>query len=323
MVIYTLIILSSIIFTSISLPFIKERAEKFNILDKPESRKQHTLAKVRLGGISFLLSFIVNIFFYSFLSNNNFVLHNFLIISLIFGFSLLGLLDDIFKISPWTRLIIQIILASFAWRNDIGIFSIDFSFFNSSNYFFSLPIFISYFLTIIWIVGITNAINWIDGLDGLAAGIVCISSIGMSFVSYKLGNFDEFIFLLIIIGICLAFLKYNFFPSKIIMGDGGSYFLGFSSSILFLNGSTRFIDNQIQYSSLIFVPLTLLAIPLIDMAYVIIIRFKNKKSPFYPDRNHIHHRIINSGISHRNTVLLIYFFTFITIFIAMNYVNSI
>ena len=302
-----------------TIPLVIKGGEKFNIFDKPDSRKQHKNSIVGVGGISILLGFISSLFFFDVLNQNpySFLWENKIIISLIVAIFFVGLIDDIWKISPWPRLTIEVILASIAWTNDLGIYTIDFPFFN---FYANLVPIMSYLVTVFWIVGVLNSINWIDGLDGLASGVVCLISFGMCYVSYSYGNFNEFIFLIVLSGICIGFLKSNFYPSKILMGDGGSYMLGFATAIFSTTGSSRYVELIDKSSTSIAIPIILLLIPLLDMAYVVSLRIINKKSPFFPDRNHIHHRLIDKGVSHKNTVIIINLFVFINVFIALNLV---
>lgn len=320
MYIYFLIFIVSIFLTNISIPFVKKKAEYFNIFDKPELRKQHKSAMVRLGGISIFFSFLITLFIYDIFSQDLFIRNNFGIIFLITCFFITGLIDDIFKTKPWPRLMVEVFLASIAWINNLGFYAIDFSIFSLYEYSFTLPTILSYTISVFWIVGITNAINWMDGLDGLASGIVFIYAIGIGLISYLFGNFNELIFLSAICGVCLGFLKSNFYPSKILMGDGGSYLLGFCISIFSISGSTRALTNNSNLiSTSIFIPFILLFIPMMDMVYVIFKRLATNKSPFYPDRNHLHHRILDIGFSQRNAVLTIYLLGLINVVITILY----
>lgn len=312
-----LIFIISIFTTSITIPLIKSKAEKLYIIDLPDFRKQHNSPKVRLGGISILIGYITTLLIYDLLTIDSFIWENKDIILLSIGFFLLGFFDDLFKLSPLWRLCVQIVFASIAWSQDIRLSAIDFSLFNIPEQYFVLPLFISYLITVFWIVGTTNAINWMDGLDGLAAGIILISSMGIFLVGFNFGQASELVFLTIICGNCIGFLKSNFFPSKILMGDGGSYFLGFSIAVLSIKSASRIINQSFPLeSTAILLPLILLSIPLLDMTYVIFSRLANGNSPFYPDRTHLHHRMINKGIDHKRTVIYIYLFSLINFLIV-------
>ena len=317
MISYIFIFFTSILITIILVPIVKNTAEKFKIFDKPEVRKQHKLAMVRLGGIALFISFLITLFLYDIFFSTGFIKNNYGILFLIVGFFLTGVIDDIFRTPPWPRLMVEVVLASLAWINNFGIYVVDFSFLNSSQ-FIILPKILSYLISVFWIVGVTNAINWMDGLDGLAAGLVFIYAIAIGLVSYIFGNINEVIFLSAISGICIGFLKSNFFPSKILMGDGGSYLLGFSISIFSITSSTTLLDNNSSIISTAFlIPFLLLLIPLMDMIYVVFKRLLTKNSPFYPDRNHLHHRLIDNGFSHKNSVFLIYLFSLMNVLIVI------
>tara|TARA_B100001093_G_C26489846_1_gene868570 strand:+ start:160 stop:657 length:498 start_codon:yes stop_codon:yes gene_type:complete len=153
-------------------------------------------------------------------------------------------------------------------------------------------------------VGVINAINWLDGLDGLSSGYVTIICIPLIFLAFYFENYYLLPFILSLIGSCIGFLRYNIYPSKILMGDGGSNFLGSFLAITSILAIKSSSDNLYLLPSLF-----LLSMPILDMAFVIFTRFMNKTSPFLPDNNHLHHRIMNSGFSHKNTVYIIHSFT--------------
>ena len=157
-----------------------------------------------------------------------------------------------------------------------------------------MPNSISFILTNLWITGITNAFNWIDGLDGLAAGTSLIATLSLAIICQSIGNYEISLILIIIAGTNIGFLFYNKFPAKLLMGDGGSYFLGYSYSIysIILLSS---INTEVKNFN-IFIPLFLIFVPLIDMAFVIFSRIKKGLSPFVADRSHIHHRLLRHGI---------------------------
>jgi UDP-N-acetylmuramyl pentapeptide phosphotransferase/UDP-N-acetylglucosamine-1-phosphate transferase len=168
----------------------------------------------------------------------------------------------------------------------------------------SLPDGLSLLATVIWLVGITNAINWLDGLDGLAAGVSGIAAVGLLSVSYSLNQPAPGLLAAALAGSCLGFLRHNFNPARIFMGDGGSYFLGFALAAISIVGPAKGLTTV----SLL-LPLLILSLPLADMSAVIMGRLSQGRSPFYPDRRHLHHRLLRAGFSHRRTVVLIYAFT--------------
>ena len=165
-----------------------------------------------------------------------------------------------------------------------------------------------------------NAINWIDGLDGLAIGIIFCCLFSIYALNQNLNiNLIE-IYTPILMGNCIAFLKYNFFPSKIIMGDSGSNVLGFNLALMGILVSSETLINDLNikqsYNVNIDIFLIIFALPLIDMAYVIYKRIINKKSPFFPDRNHIHHRMIRACIPYKYIISIIYGFSFLSTMLA-------
>ncbi len=307
------------------MPLVRSIALKLRLVDKPDKRKQHKNSIVRLGGIAIFLGIYISfliLFSLGFLeieSNSLFwPIFNFAPL-----FFLLGFVDDIINLSPFIRLCLQVVISIFLWLGGIQINLIDFQFFQYFNFSFYLIDQISLIFTILWIVGIINAINWADGLDGLATGIISISIIGLIFNSIFLGNYEACIFLLSILGVCLSFLIFNLYPAKILMGDGGSYLLGFLASTLSIYSLTP--ENQLNqgltFSSLNI--LFLFAIPIFDMALVILSRMKSNKSIFLPDRNHIHYRILDSGFTHKETVFLILAFSqfFVCLSLIQNFNN--
>jgi len=160
---------------------------------------------------------------------------------------------------------------------------------------------LSYPLTILWIVGITNAINLIDGLDGLAAGVSCIAIATISIMAFMGGKVLILTLSFIILASTIGFLFYNFNPAKIFMGDTGSLFLGYSISVLSLLG----LYKSVTLFSFV-IPILILGVPIFDTLFAIIRRIVNKRPISSPDKGHIHHRLLSLGLSHRMTVILIY-----------------
>ena len=304
------------------IPLINSFGLKNNILDRPNSRKQHTKPLVRIGGLAIYIGFLITLIFlyvfsYFFDANltNNIELNYFLLITL--SFFLIGLLDDFLNLSPLLRLISQICTCSFVWFLGLRIENIYISIFNNNFLNYEVPLLLSLFITVVWIVGITNSINWIDGLDGLASGVVLISLFTFFFISISIKNEVSLLLIPIVFGTILGFLKYNFYPSKILMGDCGSHFLGSTLAFFsFLPLTTNYSSLGTNFSFNFFYPIFILGVPLLDMVYVIFSRIIDKHSPFFPDRRHIHHRLLKVGISHKNAVLIIYSIQFLFCFFS-------
>ena len=225
-------------------------------------------------------------------------------------FFIIGILDDLFALSPIPRLIGQIIISIFSWSNGLKIFADQLPIIG--NFFIDIPFSesLSLILTIIWIVGITNAFNWLDGLDGLASGVSIISLTGFILLGFLINNSFIVLFSSIILGSNLGFLFHNFYPAKIYMGDSGSYFLGSIISLI----AIYFCNNNITKFNLIY-PLIIFSYPILDMTFVIFKRIIQSRSPFYPDTSHLHQRLLDSGFTHRKSVLSIYIINIFTLMI--------
>ena len=303
--------------TTILIPLIRELGLKFNLKDLPDNRKQHSFPIVRLGGLAIALSTFLTLFLVNKIDSNNF-LHttydpriSLLLLGALISF-VLGLIDDLVSLSQLVRLIVQFVIAAYLWFGGISINTVDFNFINTINLTYSIPDYLSFLITVFWIVGFANAFNWMDGLDGLAASIASIAFIANIYLSVSSGNHSLLLLNLILLGACLSFLRYNLKPASIFMGDGGSYFLGYNlSTIAILCTSSE--NNIIP----IFSPMMIFFIPLLDMLYVIIDRIKDLKSPFCGDRRHLHHRLLNKGFSENHVLLIIVGFSQFTMFLGL------
>ena len=202
-------ILITIIICYFLIPLIIKISSNLKILDFPDNRKQHKKPLARLGGLSIALSSLLTFYLVNFpnYQSNSFFINidnttNLILISSVF-ILILGLVDDIFTLSPLPRLSIQIATACFLWSKGITLEKIyTFGFFNNEN-FIILPEFLSIIFTVIWIVGFTNALNWIDGIDGLAISLVSIALIGNLYLFYVSNNYELFLLTLIMIRILL------------------------------------------------------------------------------------------------------------------------
>ncbi|AFZ59178.1 undecaprenyl/decaprenyl-phosphate alpha-N-acetylglucosaminyl 1-phosphate transferase [Anabaena cylindrica FACHB-243] len=285
-------------------PDVKNIGIKSGRLDKPGSRKIHQHPMVRLGGVSIFAGTIISLLIVWWLGGfanlppeKEWQIWGVTLGGL--GFFLIGLADDLFNLSPLVRLLIQIIVAAAAWK--VGV-SIDF---------ITIPTigivnlnWLSFPITVIWLVGMVNAINWIDGLDGLAAGVTGIAAVVMLLVSLFMHQPAAALIAAALAGAALGFLRYNFNPAQIFMGDGGSYFMGFTIAAVGVIGLVK-----IPVFTAVLLPYLILAVPIVDMSAVILARLRHGKSPFLADKRHLHHRLLNAGLSHRLTVLFIYSLT--------------
>lgn len=216
------------------------------------------------------------------------------------AFFLIGLADDLFSLSPILRLLLQAIVAGCAWNVGVHIDFLTIPFLGL----LPLPVWVSLPITVIWLVGMANAINWIDGLDGLAAGVSGIAAVVMLIVSLFMQQPAAALIAAALAGGALGFLRYNFNPAQIFMGDGGAYFMGFTLAGVGVIGLVKSVTTVA-----VLLPYLILAVPILDMSLVILDRIRHGKSPFVADKRHLHHRLLQAGLSHRLTVLFIYSLT--------------
>ena len=283
-------------------PIVKKLAVKLKAIDVPnEKRRVHDHPIPRLGGLAIVIGFSVATLIYAVLSYGtvNTILDNRLI-GLFLGIIVIeiaGILDDIYQLKAWNKLIFQIIAATIVVAFGVRIEGFSNPFIDDGYIglgVFSIPI------TMVWIVGITNAINFIDGLDGLAAGTASISSLALLFISVFSGDIETVILTSALAGATLGFLPFNFNPAKIFMGEAGSAFLGFTLGTIAIMGMLK--------STVIAViaPLVVLGLPIFDTAFAIIRRIAKGKSPMCADRGHLHHRLVDAGLTQKQTVLILY-----------------
>lgn len=297
-----------------STPIVKKIGLKSGYVDLPDPRKVHKKPMVRLGGVSI---FIGNVFAWLII----WISGGFSGLPSTSGYELLGvtggglcfftigLLDDLFTLSPLLRLAMQVGVAAMAWH--LGV-SVDF---------FTIPFYglvqlgwLSLPFTVLWLVGIANAMNFMDGLDGLAAGISGIAAVIMLAVSLYMNQPVAALLAAALAGGALGFLRYNFNPAQIFMGDGGAYFMGFTLAALGIIGLVKSVTTVA-----VVLPFIILAVPIVDTSTVVIDRLSRGKSPFTADKRHLHHRLLQAGLSQRSIVLFIYSLAFWVGSIAMTY----
>lgn len=292
-------------FTSLlAVPTVNHFAKRKELFDTPNKRKQKTFKIVRIGGIGIFIGYLISIMV-MFLVDPN--INNHLLSLMLLGgscFFVIGLIDDLRPISPYTRLFFQFFISILIWSNGFKLDVIDLAWLGFDDHIIHLPALLSLIITSFWITAVINAINWMDGLDGLSAGITLITCLNLFVIAFSYNNSSIFYFIAALLGVSVGFLKYNIYPSKILMGDCGSYFLGYNLAILSLLATDSSDGNiNIIFSFLI------LLVPLLDMAFVIFSRILKGHSPYKPDRSHLHHRLLKAGFSHKNAVIAIIFFS--------------
>ena len=288
-----------------STPVVKTIGLKSGHVDRPNERKVHREPMVRLGGVSIFIGSISALIIVYFLGGfNNLPLQEqgslWGVILGGIGFFAIGLADDLFNLSPILRLLMQVAVSTGVWLIGVRIefLSIPFNDGLVHTGWLSLPI------TVLWLTGMPNAINWIDGLDGLAAGVSGIAAVVMLIVTLFMDQPAAALIAAALAGGALGFLRYNFNPAQIFMGDGGAYFMGFTLAGV---GTIGLVKSTAVTAVLL--PYLILAVPILDMSAVIISRLSHGKSPFLADKRHLHHRLLDAGIPQRLTVLFIYALT--------------
>lgn len=281
----------SILFT----PVIKKLAFKIGATDKPNERKVHQKIMPRLGGLAIYISFVIGVF----IAQPDSPYPNTLSAIMLGSFIIIvtGVLDDMYELSAKVKLLGQLlatVIVVFWGGVQVEFINLPFSNGVLEFGFLSIPI------TILWIVGITNAINLIDGLDGLAAGVSSIALITISIMAILIPNPFVVIMGSILLASTLGFLIFNFNPAKIFMGDTGALFLGYMIAVLSLLGF-----KNVTMISLV-IPIIILGVPISDTIYAILRRIVNKKPISAPDKSHLHHCLLGLGFTHRQTVLIIY-----------------
>lgn len=269
-------------------------APKIGAVDIPkDDRRMHTKIMPRFGGSAIYLATVAAMLI--FLPKNTQLLGVIGAGTLMF---LMGILDDLRGLPAKIKLLGQILCAFILFQ-----FSVRISFianpFGDGYYFF--PWALSLLVTVIWIVGITNTINLIDGLDGLAAGISVLASVTIAYAAFLNGRTEISMAMLALAGGALGFLPYNFHPARIFMGDAGSLFLGFMLAGISVMGPMK---SATLLATL--VPMFVLALPIFDTAFAILRRMINKRPIMEADKRHLHHRIMSIGLGQKRTVLTLY-----------------
>ena len=297
---YFILFVASLGISALAIPILRHTAIRYGIMiDEPDERKLHAAPIPCNGGIGIALAsftaiamgFAINHYMYNGELNS--------IVGITLGgvfILLLGVLDDIKDLNAYKKFLGQIIAALTLILLDIRIRTIGIPFWHTVD----LSPGVSIFITVFWVLAATNALNLIDGMDGLAGGVALIASVVLFIIAVAHGNMLSAIVTISLIGSCSGFLLYNFPPANIFMGDCGSMFLGFTLAA---------VSIQYGYKSSIvsiLVPITVLAVPLADTSLAIVRRLWNGSNPFTADRGHIHHRLLDLGLSERFAVMILY-----------------
>jgi UDP-GlcNAc:undecaprenyl-phosphate GlcNAc-1-phosphate transferase len=289
-------------------PLVRRVVLRYEIVDVPEARRVNTVTVPRGGGIAVSVAFLSVATLFLLLNQVAhwvpipITLDPSEVVALLLGgaaAAALGAIDDLFDLRARWQLLGQIILA-------IGAVGLGISIGFIANPITGGTFLLSTFgplaagFTVFWIVGMINSINWIDGLDGLSSGIAFIAAVTLGIISLttQVGPFGQPLIAVLcfaLAGALLGFLRWNFYPATIFTGTSGVQFVGYTLAVLAILGTAK-----------VAVALLVLGVPIIDTFWIIVRRISQRRSPFTPDRTHIHHRLLDLGLSHRQTVLAIY-----------------
>lgn len=284
-------------------PLVRKYAVKHGIMDKPAGRKIHSKPVAYLGGLAIFAGFVVSVLV-SLPINRQ-------LTALLLGCLILvavGVIDDRRGLSPWTKLVFQFFAAAVALAGGIGITSFTNPFggvvlLTAGRFAINLgPIHIhvtplANALSLLWMVGLANTVNFLDGLDGLASGVSGIAATIMFALAVgpRVNQPGVALLAIILAGAAFGFLPYNFFPARIFMGDSGAYFLGLTLAMLAIYSGAKLATAAL-----------VLGFPIVDMLWAIIRRLATGHSPFMADRGHFHHLLLDAGMSQREAVLTLY-----------------
>jgi UDP-GlcNAc:undecaprenyl-phosphate GlcNAc-1-phosphate transferase len=284
------------IVTYLLTPAVKQIACKIGAIDVPkDNRRMHKEPIPRMGGLAIFLGFFIATLLFNQITDQ--------MRSLMLGaviIVVLGVLDDKFTLRAWPKLLVQIAAALVAVLGGNAIHTLSNPNLFSPNPYWNLGVW-SIPISVLWIVAITNAVNLIDGLDGLAVGVSTISAFTMLVIALLVSDGEVAILMGALCGACLGFLPYNKNPAQIFMGDTGSTFLGYILAVASIQGLFKF------YSLISFVvPFLMLGLPLFDTGFAFIRRISHGQSPMKADRSHVHHRLIDMGLSQKQAVAVLY-----------------
>lgn len=315
-IIYGTIFLISFGLSYVSTPLVIKFAIKNDLIDNPnkDDRRVHKKPVPRVGGLAMVFSMLISLILVFILS---FVFKEIVLDLRMIGYLLgatviatMGFIDDIKDIKAKYKFVFQMVAATIVYVFGISIIGVKIPFIY--NHLIDFGVF-AYPITVLWILGITNAVNLIDGLDGLAAGISSIAATSLLLIFIATGApIEAIIITLILVGATLGFLPYNFNPAKTFMGDVGANFLGFTLATVAILGSAK------GYTIFAIVaPIIVLGVPIFDMLFAIVRRLLKGQGIMTADKDHIHHRLLRSGLSHKQVVLALYIATSILGIIAV------
>ena len=303
--------------SSAAMPVVSKISRRLGAVSETGGRHVGKVPIGRLGGIGVLIGCIFGALLQVWMSaqfRDALAQNQIQLIGIAIGLSMVasvGFIDDVKRLSAGVKFWVQILAALVVYACGVRISAVDLPLIPPIGLsWFSLPV------TLVWIVGIINAINLIDGLDGLAGGVLLFASIINLVVALNSNSTITAVLMVSIVGAIVGFLLFNWYPAKIYLGDGGAYSLGFLIAINGLIAPMQKVSTGIA----IIVPVLAAGLPIIDTTLVMLRRIANRRGLFSPDRGHLHHLLLDSGISHRRVVIGLYFVCCIFCSIALTLV---
>ena len=286
----------ALVVSFLATPIVKSFAYKLGAIDVPkDARRMHKVPIPRLGGLAIFLGFIISMLLFCPLDDQ---MKGILLGSVIIV--VMGIIDDITPLRAGLKFIVQIFAALIPIYYGVQITCISNPNIFSDHLYWDFG-WLSIPITVVWIVGLTNAVNLIDGLDGLAIGVSSISALTMLVIAILVAEPQVAIVMAALVGACIGFMPYNMNPAKIFMGDTGSTFLGYILACITIQGLFKF------YAVISFVvPFLILGLPIFDTMFAIIRRISHGQNPMAPDRSHVHHRLIDMGLNQKQAVAVLY-----------------
>ncbi|WP_234122322.1 glycosyltransferase family 4 protein [Clostridium hydrogenum] len=305
-----LMFFTAVIIAFLATPLVRKFAKAIKAIDIPkDERRVHKKPIPKMGGLAIYIAFLATLILKKGPPTRpeiGMIIGSFIIV-------VGGIIDDLKAIKPWQKIIFQLLGACTLIGFGIKISMITNPISNSYSY-IQINNIVSIILTLLWIVGVTNAFNLIDGLDGLAAGVAFIASITMSIIAFLNGpsRMESQTLAVILAGSVLGFLPYNFNPASIFMGDTGSQLLGFLLAAISIEGAIKSASAVV-----LAVPILALGLPIYDTLFAIVRRKINGKPITEADRGHLHHRLLDMGLSQKQAVIVMYLISAVLGFIAV------
>ena len=287
----------SLVVSFLTSPVVKNFAYKVGAIDVPkDARRMHKVPIPRLGGLAIFFGFIVGILLFGKIDRQ---MQGILLGAVVIV--VLGVVDDITPLPAKLKFVVQIIAALIPVFHGVVIRAVSNPNLLSDNAYWQMGNVSSVVITVLWIVAITNSVNLIDGLDGLAVGVSTISATTVQVISLLVSDMQVAIAMAALVGACAGFMPYNLNPAKMFMGDTGATFLGYILATMSIQGLFKF------YAIISFaVPFLILGLPIFDTAFAFIRRIAHGQSPMQADRSHVHHRLIDMGLNQKQAVATLY-----------------